>query len=179
MKIAIKDANVLIDLELAGLFDLWFRLGYETYVTDLIVGELRKGGHMKALSYAEAGMLHVEKCSPDFMMEAVNLMNEIGGGPGITDCSVLLLAMKRDAMLLSGDGALRKDAQVRQVEVHGTIWIFDELIENTLLKPIIAARKLENLLLNNRFLPLEVCEKRIESWRTSDAGIAKKSKIPS
>lgn len=123
MKIAIKDTNVLIDLELAGLLDLWFQLGYDTYVTDLIVGELKQGDHLKALSYVEAGMLYVEKCSSDFMMEVVNLMNEIGEGPNITDCSVLLLAMKRDAILLSGDGPLRKAASVRQVEIHGTIWI--------------------------------------------------------
>ena len=43
--------------------------------------------------------------------------------------------------------------------------LFDQLIKNSLLKPIVAAQKLEDLLSNNRFLPLEVCEKRIESWR--------------
>ena len=36
MRIAVQDANVLIDLELAGLFDLWFQLGVETHTTDLI-----------------------------------------------------------------------------------------------------------------------------------------------
>lgn len=30
MKIAVQDANVLIDLELAGLFDLWFQTGIQS-----------------------------------------------------------------------------------------------------------------------------------------------------
>lgn len=164
MKIAIKDANVLIDLELAGLFDLWFQLGYKTYVTDLIIGELKNGKHTEALSYADTGMLRVKKCSPEFLSEVIELMNGIGGGPNITDCSVLLLAIKSNAILLSGDGPLRKAARVRQVEVHGTIWIFDQLIHNSLLKPVIAAKKLENLLSKNRFLPVEICEQRIMGW---------------
>ncbi len=31
MKIAVKDANILIDLIEADLLGLWFRLGIETY----------------------------------------------------------------------------------------------------------------------------------------------------
>jgi hypothetical protein len=54
---------------------------------------------------------------------------------------------------------------MRQVKVHGTIWIFDQLINNTLLKPIVSAQKLEDLLSNNRFLPLAICEGRITNWR--------------
>ena len=35
MKVAVKDANVLIDLVEGDLLGLWFRLGIETYVPDL------------------------------------------------------------------------------------------------------------------------------------------------
>lgn len=103
MKIVIKDANVLIDLEVAELFDLWFQLGHETMTTDLIVAELRKGRHLRALEYIRAGHIRVESCSPDFLAESFALMQEIGDGPSFEDCTVLLLAMQRDAMLLSGD----------------------------------------------------------------------------
>lgn len=41
MRIAVQDANVLIDLELAGLFDLWFQTGIETHTTDFIRAELK------------------------------------------------------------------------------------------------------------------------------------------
>ena len=55
MKIAVQDANVLIDLELAGLFDLWFQLGIGTHTTDLIKGELEDGGHVQAQAYFKSG----------------------------------------------------------------------------------------------------------------------------
>ncbi len=45
MKVAIKDANVFIDLEIAGLFDLWFQLGIETHTSVFIQEELENGGH--------------------------------------------------------------------------------------------------------------------------------------
>jgi hypothetical protein len=39
MKIAVKDANVLIDLIEADLLGLWFQLGIETHTADLVVRE--------------------------------------------------------------------------------------------------------------------------------------------
>jgi hypothetical protein len=41
MKIPVQDANVLINLELTGLFDLWFQTGIETHTTDLIRTKVR------------------------------------------------------------------------------------------------------------------------------------------
>jgi len=164
VKIAIKDANVLIDLEVAELFDLWFQLGHETMTTDLIVAELRKGRHLRALEYVRAGHIRVESCQPDFLAESFALMQEIGGGPSIEDCTVLLLAMQRDAMLLSGDKPLRIAAQTRQIEVHGTLWIFDQLVESRLMRKAIAAQKLSHLLESDRYLPAQACSERIRKW---------------
>jgi hypothetical protein len=55
LKIAVQDANVLIDLELSGLFDLWFQAGIETHTTDLIRAELERGTHEQALAYFKSG----------------------------------------------------------------------------------------------------------------------------
>ncbi len=164
MKIAIKDANVLIDMEVAELFDLWFQLGHETMTTDLIDAELRKGRHQRALDYIKAGHIKVEPCSPDFLSDALGLMKEIGGGLSIQDGSVLLLAMQRDAMLLSGDKPLRIAANARQIEVHGTLWIFDQLVESRLMRKAIAAQKLSHLFESDRYLPAQACSERIRKW---------------
>jgi len=53
-RVAVQDANILIDLELANLFDAWFSLGIETHTTDLVVREIRRGGHNVAMSHVEA-----------------------------------------------------------------------------------------------------------------------------
>lgn len=164
MKIAIKDANVLIDMEVAELFDLWFQLGHETMTTDLIVAELRKGRHQRALEYIDAGHIKVESCSSGFLSDAFGLLQEIGSGPSIEDCTVLLLAMQRDAMLLSGDKPLRIAAKARQIEVHGTLWIFDQLVDSKFMRKAIAAQKLSHLLESDRYLPAQACSERIRKW---------------
>ena len=43
MKIAVKDANFFIDLEIAGLLELWFQLGVEIHTSAFIRQELRDG----------------------------------------------------------------------------------------------------------------------------------------
>jgi len=40
MKIAVKDASILIDLIEGGLLDSWFSREIETYATNLVLGEL-------------------------------------------------------------------------------------------------------------------------------------------
>ncbi len=41
MKVAAKDANILIDLVEGNLLELWFRLGIESHVPDLVLVEIR------------------------------------------------------------------------------------------------------------------------------------------
>ena len=168
MKIAVKDANILIDLELMGLFDLWFQLPYETLTTSLVVQELRKGGHELALGYVGN---NIESVAIDVFELAQELERYEDSGLSEPDVSVLYLAKLKRALLLSGDGKVRDTAAIEQVEIHGTIWILDQLIEHNILCPAVAASKLEYLLLltreKKRFLPKVICEERITRWRTS------------
>jgi len=84
----------------------------------------------------------------------------------IEDAGACLLAIALDALLLTGDMELRLLAGARKVEVHGTLWIFDRLVEKRLIKPKDAADKLEFLLTQDRYLPRKVCEERIQKWRS-------------
>lgn len=165
MRIAVQDANVLIDLELAGLFDLWFQTGIETHTTDFIRVELKKGGHDQALAYFASGQVREHQLSFEEIMAVSKLEREIGSKAKFNDCSVLFLALKLDAMLLSGDKPLRKAGNERRIEVHGTLWIFDQLVEKKLLPPGIAAAKLEHLLSLDRFFPKADCHARLRKWQ--------------
>jgi len=166
VKVAIKDANVLIDLEIAELFDLWFQLGHETLTTELIVGEIRKGSHRRALEYIDAGHIRVAKCSPSFLEQSVRLQRDVGPGPSIADCTGLLLAIQENAMLLSGSMSLRVAASTQQVEMHDTLWIFDQLITNSLMNKAIAAKKLEQLMRNDKYLANGECISKVSAWMT-------------
>lgn len=167
MRIAVQDANVLIDLELAGLFDLWFQLGVETHTTDLIRGELEDGGHGQALAYFKGGQVKAHSLSFEELTQISELERDVGSKAKFNDCSVLFLAMKLDAMLISGDRALRRAGKVRHVEVHGTLWIMDQLVDAGVMTGEIAAAKLLHLLSLNRYFPAEESQIRFKRWRQS------------
>jgi len=164
MKVAIKDANVFIDLEIAGLFDLWFQLGIETHTSVFIEEELEKGGHEEALAYFESGQVISHAFDFEEIALVDDLMREANKAASFNDCSVLYLAEKLKAPLLSGDNALRKSAHRRGVEVKGTLWVFDQLVSRKLLKTPVAAQKLRHLLQEERRLPAQECQTRIERW---------------
>lgn len=167
MKIAVKDANILIDVELMGLYDLWLQLPYETVTTSLVVKELVTGGHKQALGYIRAEMIREEVLDTFEFVE--QLEKYAGTGLSDPDISVIYLAQRDEALLLSGDKLVRNMAQVEEIEVHGTIWIMDQLVEAGILCSMIAAEKLECLVNlsgdEERFLPRHICKQRIQSWR--------------
>lgn len=164
MRIAIQDANILIDLELAGLFDSYFELRIETHTSDFIVQELRQGGHEAALSHIRADRIRMHEFTEPQLSKIVALYEEVQSGPDLADCSVLYLARELDATLLTNEKPLRKAAGKRCIEVHGTLWILDRLVETKLLAPAEAAACIKRLLAANRYLPKSACNERLRNW---------------
>ncbi len=171
MRIAVQDANILIDLEFAGLLDLWLQLGIETHTTDLITQELRDGNHQQAISYILNGKIIETVLSFEDLVEVVRIQENFQPrGASVKDASVLYLSIQKEATLLTGDKALRFQAEsIHCIEVHGTLWILEKLIEGNLIDSAIAASKLEYLIslkgLKRRFLPEKQSRERISRWR--------------
>lgn len=65
------------------------------------------------------------------------------------DKTVLFLAEKIQAMILSSDKAVRNCAKKNSIEYHGMLWVFDKLLETNLLSPSQATQKLETLIKTN------------------------------
>lgn len=170
MRIAVKDANVFIDLESMGILDLWFQLGHETITSSYVVIELEDGGHANALASIRAGQVREAEISGEEMEEFDAFRSELEcSGLSATDASVLFLAIREKAILLSGDKQLRKQARLRTVQVHGTLWIMDQLVAEGILVAAVAADRLEALIRRTgkerRYLPAGECEVRIHRWR--------------
>lgn len=169
MRIAVKDANVFIDLESMGILDLWFQLDYQTITSSFVIVELEDGGHANALASIQAGQVIEAVISGEEMeaFEALRVECEVTG-LSMADVSVLYLAIRENALLLSGDKPLRNQAKVRLVDVHGTLWIMDQLVDAGLLAKRVAAQRLETLLLRTgrerRYLPKAECHARITRW---------------
>jgi predicted nucleic acid-binding protein len=163
MKVAVKDACVLIDLANGGLLEAWFQLGIETHTTDLVVRQVKTDQHWQTVSgLIEAGLLKVATLTG----EQVERMNrDLGSLPvGVEDQTALFLALELDAILLTGDRRLRLEGLKRRLEVRGVLWILDELVAKQLLDPRLAAVKLRLMLDEGAFLPRDEYEKRFQSW---------------
>ena len=50
------------------------------------------------------------------------------------------------------------------VEVRDILYIFDKLVEEDILTPAVAAKRLEQLQMTTSRLPKDKIEKRIKSW---------------
>ncbi len=164
MKIAVQDANILIDMMEGGFCDLWFALGIETHTTDQIIFEIKEPEQLSQIeALVSSGKLGVTSLDGQEMADviALRMQNE---DLSIQDCSVLTFAEKLDAMLLTGDKDLRTFAGKKHIEVHGTLWILDLLIEKELLVPQVAAQKLQKLLDTKRRLPKHECKNRLMAW---------------
>lgn len=165
MRIAVKDANILIDLVEAALLDSWFALKIETLTTDIVMGEIDDEQQVRVLQpYVNAGLLKVVVSGPEEMTETASLRLRAPSGVTFEDCSALHLAVSRKASLMTGDALLRKFAIKSGVQVCGTLWILDMLVEEGILTPQIAGEKLRMLRNRDRRLPSVECEQRLHQW---------------
>jgi len=165
MHVAVKDANILIDLIESDLLGLWFKLGIATYISDLVQLEIHEESQKKVLtSFIDAGLLMVEGLTPHELTTAIHVREK--HRISIEDASALILAKKKQALLLSGDAALRKTAEAEGIAVHGVLWVFNCLVEKSLLTPADAITRLQDLRTSGAFLPPALCDKQIHEWKT-------------
>jgi predicted nucleic acid-binding protein len=163
MKVAVKDANVLIDMAEADLLDLWFSLGIPTHTTDLVLAEMDETRQRKKITpFVASRQLRIHPVSANNLVKTVILANNHRISPA--DASALLLSKRLKAILLTGDGRLRKVAGLQSVEVKGVLWIFDHLVAKGLLSGHEAATRLKRVCSVGSFLPADQCDERIARW---------------
>jgi predicted nucleic acid-binding protein len=164
-KIAINDANLLIDLFEVDLIDTFFQLNLEFHTTSLIIGELDTEQKTKILAYIDSNKLKIREIGLS-EIETFRDLPVQTNKLSVQDLSLYFYAKElKDCMILTGDKILRKEAEKLGFEVHGVLWVFEELVNNGLIEPLKAAFLLEALKRNNLWLPIKECDKLIEKWR--------------
>jgi hypothetical protein len=165
--IAVTDACIFIDLYDLGLIAPFFKLEIEIHTTSAVYYELYEEQQQVLNAYQSVEKLIVHNLNEqDFI--------EIHSEPypkslSETDKSVLYIANKLNAYVLSSDKAVRNCAKNKEVEYHGMIWIFDKLLEANIITPRVAATKLKQLVStnfifqNNKPLVDEI-HKRLKLW---------------
>lgn len=156
----VTDTNVWIDLEAAGLTDLVFRLSLRFQAPDVIVAELVRP---EGAALARRG-LAVRELPGDRVAEAAVLAARYLR-PSRTDLFALVLARTERAILLTGDRHLREAAEREGVEVHGTLWLVDRMVEASLLDLRGATEALLAMRRAGRRLPAEELERRLRTWK--------------
>jgi hypothetical protein len=123
--ILVSDTSVLIDLERGKLLEEMFRLPFEFAVPDLLyarelVGPL--GDRLVALG------LRVEVLTPPEVSRATTVRRQ-NARLSVPDTFAFAIAEARQWTLLTGDGSLRDLAIAEQVEMHGVLWLLDQLAD--------------------------------------------------
>ncbi len=120
--------------------------------------------------YVEAGRLEVYELTARDLTEAFALRTQYAR-LSEQDCSAFLKARQLEAILLTGDNVLRRLARKENQEVHGHLWLFDQLVASENLSPSQAREKLKSLceVINPRLgLPKKEVDKRLSAWTEGD-----------
>jgi hypothetical protein len=125
LAVLVSDTSVLIDLERGDLLEDLFRLPFEFAVPDLLfvrelAGDL--GDRLTALG------LRVEELSPAELTRATTVRRQ-RAHLSTLDTFAFAIAEARQWILLTGDGGLRDLATSVGLQMHGVLWIFDQLAD--------------------------------------------------
>lgn len=125
MLLIISDASVLIDVECGNLTSAMFSLPWQFAVPDILFSEELEERHGHLLRFG----LISKTMSGELIEETYNLRQQYVR-TSVNDLLALTLAKYEGCQLLTGDKALREVAAELNVEVHGTIWLVEQMLQS-------------------------------------------------
>lgn len=139
-EIVIKDACILFDLVDLNLLEDFFQLDVSAFTTPQVIGEITDEAQWEEVSkFINNGKLQIDA---DGEFEIIAALYDEHPGLSIPDSSVLELAIRKDAIIYSSDGSLRKISIKKNLPVRGVLWIVEELHTKEFLSREIAVEKL-------------------------------------
>lgn len=157
MQLLISDTNIIIDLDVCGLVQKMFDLPYTFTVPDVLYIEELEEHHGELPAYG----LQIKTLGAERVDYAVALQTE-NIKTNANDLFALALAKQEDCPLLTGDGALRDLAAVEQVEIRGTIWIIEQMLQEGILNPDQAKEAFRAMKDSYRRLPWKEAENMLK-----------------
>jgi len=170
MRIAITDACIFIDLHDLKLTNSLFSLELDIHTSLDVFNELYSHQQDVLLAFHSVGKLTIHNISAE---DRINIQKQnYPKSLSENDKTVLFLAEKIDAIVLSSDKAVRTYAKKKSIEYHGMLWILDKLVESLLLDSSTAATKLEtliktNIVYQNNVELIKEMDRRLNIWKTN------------
>jgi len=162
MKLIITDTNVFFDIiEICALPE-FFALNFDICTTDFVVNEILQSNQKTQVeNFIRAKKLHIFNLNGEEIESIVSFKTK-RFFKGITDKTVLWKSIELKCPLLTGDKKLRKEAEDWGIEVHGSIWVVSELIEQQIVTTKEGIKLYETLKKVNGSLPFEEIDKLIK-----------------
>jgi hypothetical protein len=167
MIIAVTDACIFIDLIELRLLSQFFGLQLQVLTSRDVYNELYPKQQDLLAAYMLVGKLTVYNILPE--ERKLITMGQYPKSLSDSDKTVIYLAKKNNATVISSDKAVRNYSKLNSIPYHGMLWIFDRLIESNIISSSIAVAKIKDLVSgnivyqNNNELTSEI-EKRIQLW---------------
>jgi len=161
MKVAVTDANIFIDIIHIGLHGRLFSLGFQVHTSLRVFDELNESQKQLLRKFVDRGDLTINNCDEISSVESVRIVRGLSN----SDKEMIYLARHLNAMILSGDGLVRKVTGIQNIEVHVIFWLLDRFIEERFITKKQANKKLKELMVYNKRLPSDECNKRLSTWK--------------
>jgi predicted nucleic acid-binding protein len=156
----VVDTNILIDLYRGGVHRELFRLPFAVLAPDVIVAELIEPAGSTLFNL---GLQTVEFTSAEVLR--VIELSRTHPEASINDLFALVLARSRNVLLLTGDKRLRRIAEDEHgLDVHGTLWVLDQLVKQKIVPSPRAAIALRDMLTSGSRFPKSECDRRLRKW---------------
>lgn len=132
MRIIISDTSCLIDLRKAALLAAFLRLPFEVLIPDtLFEDELLSFTAEEKKSLVKSGLKVIDLPGPQVARarDVVRAQPRLSVHDGF---AFALAETHTGCILLTGDSALRVLAERSRIEVHGVLWVCDQIVEQGL-----------------------------------------------
>jgi predicted nucleic acid-binding protein len=150
----VVDTSVWISLYKAGVLPEALRLtnkGWVFLVTDAVARELQEPSYD---ALAEQGvryypLLDEANSEVEALVQTELVLSE-------ADASAVVAAQAVSALILTDDRPLREKAQKLRIQVHGTLWLLEQLVAARLIDDATLCLALERMMAAGRRLPTQV-----------------------
>jgi predicted nucleic acid-binding protein len=159
MRVLVSDTSVLVDLERGALLEAAFNLPFQLTVPDLLYErELKDHGGNELMALG----LSVSELTDETLELAVSYTRS-NKELSLPDCFALALAKTNNWTLLTGDAKLRQKASGEQVACHGVLWLFDRMMDHSVLDALTLKSGLQAIANHPRCrLPRSETKRRID-----------------
>ncbi|MBZ5506007.1 MAG: hypothetical protein LAO78_11020 [Acidobacteriia bacterium] len=132
MRIVVSDSSCIIDLRKASLLDVFLKLPYEILIPNtLFEEELLKFTEVQKRALIKGGLKVIDL--PGERVLRAQQVIRTAPRLSVNDGFAFALAESYPGcILLTGDGYLRDLATTHKIEVHGLLWVVDEIHQHKL-----------------------------------------------